>query len=141
DAAGSTTSDSVDVGQAVPPAWRTTWSGAAFGVPLRAPVRVELGLRFDQLHSHADSSASTATSRLDVIDHRWSAEAGVARALGPVEPYVHAATGFRVPNLDERYFNDDIHGGLRLFGNPWLLPERSQSWEAGVRVASAWDDR
>ena len=45
------------------------------------------------------------------------------------------ASGFRAPNLDERFFNNDIHGGLRLFGNPDLRPERSVSYEAGVRSA------
>ncbi len=39
-----------------------------------------------------------------------------------------------MPNLDERYYNDDIHGGLRLYGNPDLKPETSLSYELGLRA-------
>jgi outer membrane cobalamin receptor len=42
--------------------------------------------------------------------------------------------GFRAPNLEERYFNDEIHGGLRLFGNPDLVAERTGTVEVGVRT-------
>ena len=120
-------------GESVPPAWRTTWSGGAFVSPVVATVRVESGLRYEWVRAHADSTEFSTTAAREDVNQRWTGEGTLSRALGPVEPYVHAATGFRAPNLDELYYNDDIHGGLRLYGNPDLVPETSRSYEVGLR--------
>jgi outer membrane receptor protein involved in Fe transport len=122
-------------GESVPPARRRVWSGSAFVRPKLAGVRLETGVRYDWVHSHADSTPASKYPESDATDERWSGEAGLSRPLGPVEPYVHVATGFRVPNLDERYYNEEIHGGMRLYGNPDLEPETSRSYEAGVRAS------
>jgi len=122
------------VGESVPAAWRHVWSGGAFMRPKISGVRIETGVRYDRVRSHADSSVNSVNSRLDATDARWSGEAGLSRPVGRVEPYVHVASGFRVPNLDERYYNDEIHGGMRLYGNPNLRPESSTSYEAGMRA-------
>jgi hemoglobin/transferrin/lactoferrin receptor protein len=140
-AAGSVTSQTQAISENVPPAFRNSWAFSAFSVPLELPVRVELGARYDNLRSHADSTPVSHTAMLDVTEERWSGEAGLARRLGAFEPYARVASGFRAPNLDERYFNGYIHGGLRLFGNPDLDPERSLSYEAGLRVAHERADR
>jgi outer membrane receptor protein involved in Fe transport len=133
-AAGVVTSDTFEERESMPPAQRSVWSAGASVAPVVRTVRFEGGLRWDRLHSVADSTENSNTSKLDVTDERVSGEVGVARAFGGFEPYVHLATGFRAPNLQERYYNDDIHGGLRLFGNPDLSAERSTSYEAGLRL-------
>jgi hemoglobin/transferrin/lactoferrin receptor protein len=121
-------------GETVPPATRDVLSGGASATATWRNLRLESGLRYDWLRSRADSTPQSFTSDLDVTDRRWSADGGLSRTFGPLTPYGHVATGFRAPNLEERYFNDDIHGGMRLFGNPDLRPERSGTVELGVRT-------
>lgn len=133
--AGEVTAESHDEGVSVPAADRSGWAiGAAAGQPVGG-FRLETGIRYDELHSRADSLPNSPTAQLDVTDRRTSAEVGLSRAFGNVEPYTHVATGFRAPNLDERYYNSTIHGGMRLFGNPDLTSERSLSYELGLRTA------
>jgi hemoglobin/transferrin/lactoferrin receptor protein len=138
---GNVTSQTQTLGESVPHAWRQTWSAAAFGGGAWRGTHGEAGLRWDAMRSHADSTAQSFTSRLDARDDRVSAEGGVSRPFGPLEPYAHLATGFRAPNLDERYYDDDVHGGLRLFGNPDLRSERSLAMEGGVRIGPMFDGR
>src|SRR5262249_17025683 len=96
-------------GESMPPATRHVLAGAAFlGVTTWQKLRLESGLRYDWMHSQADSTPRSFTPRLDVTDHRLSADVGCSRALGAVTPYGRVATGFRAPNLEERYYNDDI---------------------------------
>ncbi|OGF17087.1 MAG: hypothetical protein A2W00_00950 [Candidatus Eisenbacteria bacterium RBG_16_71_46] len=137
-ATGALASDTTTTGESIPPARRDAWSVAAFAGQTLHSLRIEGGTRFDALRSQADSATNSSTATLDVTDRRWSAEMGVARPIGSIEPYLHGASGFRAPNLQERYFNDEIHGGMRLFGNPDLRPERSLSYEVGVRASDAW---
>lgn len=126
-------------GEACPPAWTEGWASALQARATRRLLRLDVGVRYDALETHADSTATSSTSELDVRDSHWSAESGIAFALHPLMPYAHVASGFRAPNLDERYYSDDIHGGLRLYGNPDLLPERSVSYEAGLRTPESSD--
>lgn len=139
--AGAVTSDVATAGESVPESRRDAWALSAFGHQQVLGNRLEAGVRWDALRSRADSTDNSMTSELDVTDRRVSVEGGISRGLGPIEPYVHLATGFRAPNLQERYFNNDIHGGLRLFGNPDLQAERSTSYEAGVRMRDLWEGR
>ncbi len=132
-AAGAQTSAVRETGESIPPARRDVVAGGAFTSGVWKQLRVELGARYDWVHAHADDSPNNFTSKLEVTDQRSSLEAGLSRPFGAVTPYARAASGFRVPNLEERYFNDDIHGGMRLFGNPDLRSERTQTLERGVR--------
>jgi len=131
---GVQTSATHEPGEAMPPATRDVLAGAGYYGFTWKHLRLESGLRYDWLHSRADSTPQSFTPELDVTDRRWSAEGGLSRTFGAVTPYGRVATGFRAPNLEERYFNDDIHGGLRLFGNPDLVPEHSRTVEVGVRT-------
>ena len=131
---GAQTSATREPGESMPPATRDVLAGAAFYGVSWKHLRLESGLRYDWLHSRADSTPQSFTPELNVTDQRWSAEGGLSRAFGAVTPYGRVATGFRAPNLEERYFNDDIHAGLRLFGNPDLVPERTETVEVGVRT-------
>jgi len=133
--AGEITASSHDEGVSVPPADRSGWAAGLAASHLTHGLKIESGLRYDHLRSRADSVANSPTAKLDVVDSRTSAEIGLSRAFGLIEPYTHLATGFRAPNLDERYYNSTIHGGLRLFGNPDLESERSLSYELGLRTA------
>jgi hemoglobin/transferrin/lactoferrin receptor protein len=133
-ASGATTSFVETPGETVPPAWRDVLSAnASTALPWRA-FRFKGGARYDWTHSRADSTPTSFTSKLDVVESRPSVEGGVSFLTGAFEPYAHAGTSFRAPNLEERYYNDEIHGGLRLFGNPDLVAEHGVNYEAGLRV-------
>jgi len=140
-ASGTTTSDTTRLTESVPEASLLSWAVSASAVPLQRPFRLELGTRYDQVRAEAESTATSSTPPADTRHHRLSAEAGVSRAWFGVEPYLHVASGFRVPNLDERYFNDEIHGGFRLYGNTDLRPERSVSYEGGLRALGLFSGR
>ena len=133
-AAGAQTSATRESGESIPPARRDVLAGGVFSAGHWKQLRFEGGARYDWLQSRADSTPQSFTSVLDVTDRRLSLEGGLSRPFGPVTPYAHLATGFRAPNLEERYFNDDVHGGMRLFGNPDLRAERSHTTELGVRT-------
>ena len=133
-ALGQQTSQVSTEGESVPPARRDVFSGRAFAPLDWRALRFELGARYDWLRSHADSTPSSFTPILDVTDRRWSFEGGVAWKLARLQPYGRVASGFRAPNLEERYFNDGFHGGMRLFGNPELTAERARTFEIGVRT-------
>ena len=140
--AGTTVSDVSQASESVPNARRDVWAGGAFA-SFDAPfaIKFETGARYDWLHSRADSTERSFTPRLDVIDQRWSYELGLARPFGAFTPYTHLGSGFRAPNLEERYYNDSFHGGLRLFGNPDLDAEKSVTTEVGLRMADAFGGR
>jgi len=97
-------------------------------------VRLESSVRYDELLSRAEANPTKQIKAIGIIDRRWTADLGAARAFGPIEPYAHVAGGFRAPNLDERFFDGNVHGGLRLFGNPELESEHGRSYEIGVRA-------
>ena len=135
-AAGAQTSATQTTGESIPPARRNVLAAGVYDALTWKQLRLETGARYDWLRSQADSTPTSFTPTLDVTDRRWSFEGGLSRPLGALTPYGRVASGFRAPNLEERYFNDDVHGGLRLFGNPDLRAERSQTVELGVRAAS-----
>jgi hemoglobin/transferrin/lactoferrin receptor protein len=137
---GGITSQTQSVTASVPSASRTGWATGSQISPIVFGTRLEGSVRYDELHSEADTLAGSAPRPLDAYDREWSAAFGAARAIGPVEPYGNVATGFRAPNLDERYFNHTVHGGLRLFGNPDLISETANSYEVGMRTSSSAPD-
>ena len=136
-AAGAQTSTAQTTGESIPPARRDVLAGGVSDALTWNKLRLETGARYDWLRSSADSTPVSFTPTLNVTDRRWSFEGGLSRPVGAFIPYGRVASGFRAPNLEERYFNDDIHGGLRLFGNPDLRAERSQTVEMGVRATEA----
>jgi len=135
--AGAQVSASRETGESVPPARRDLLAGGVATALRWGMWRLDAGARHDWMHSRADSTPVSFTSRLDVVDERTSVDAGLSATFGAVAPYARAATGFRAPNLEERYFNDEIHGGLRLFGNPDLRAERSRTLELGTRMQAS----
>jgi outer membrane receptor protein involved in Fe transport len=140
-ASGAVTATSTTSGESVPPARRDVLGGGAnLSFEPLWDLRIELGARYDWLHSRADSTPQSFTSELDVVDEQWTWEAGLARRVGAWTPYGRVATGFRPANLEERYFNNSVHGGMRVFGNPDLVSESSLTTELGVRAAGAWGD-
>lgn len=134
---GAITSERTITGESVPPAWREGLSAALHARRTLGRLELEAGARADRFVMHADSTDVSFTSELTTTDSRGGGELGVAWRMSAWQVYAHGATGFRVPNLEERYYNNDIHGGLRLFGNPDLRPEKSRSYEAGLRATDA----
>jgi hemoglobin/transferrin/lactoferrin receptor protein len=135
DAQGEVSSSSTTITASVPPADRDGWALGAHATQIVRGFKLEATLRQDALHSTADTLAGKNDTPLDVTDRRFSWSAGVARPIGTVEPYAHLSTGFRAPNLDERFYDNTVHGGLRVFGNPDLVSERSRSYELGLRAS------
>ncbi len=138
DPRGGVLADASELGESVPFGRRRLLAASGSVSREVATVLLEAGTRWDAFETSADSSASLATSRVDVSESRWSFDGGAAVPVRAVEAYAHAGTGYRVPNLDERFYNGFIHGALYLFGNPDLRPERSVSYEVGVRKSSRW---
>ena len=137
--AGVPTDTTVTPGESVPHATRDVVGGSISSRVQIQRVRIETGARYDWLRSRADSTASSWSPPLDIIDRRWSLDGGVAVRAGAFEPYGRVASGFRAPNLEDRYFRGPAHGSLYLFGNPALVAERSVTYEAGVRAnAGEW---
>ncbi len=137
-------------GVSIPPARRDAGSASAFAGRTFRLARLEAGLRWDQIRTQADEMREvlliggqrvTQPYHRDVTDQKLSGEAGLSRRFAAVVPYVHVASGFRGPNLQERYFDNTIHGGMRVFGNPDLVPERSMSYEAGIRIGESGGGR
>lgn len=124
--------------QSVPVSWRDVLSvGCLLQHEVRS-IHLESGARWDRVHARAAGSGDGRFVDQDVAHARTSIEGGAARPWRALEPYVHAGTGFRAPNLDERYFNGFMHGFLHVFGNPDLRAERCASMELGVRLHHPW---
>jgi hemoglobin/transferrin/lactoferrin receptor protein len=121
------------VTETVPNAWRDVRAAAVSAATEFGALRLQAGARYDWMRSRATPLAGSFTTILDVTDRRASWDGGVAYRADGVESYARVATGFRAPNLEERYFNGFIHGGLRVFGDPELVAERSTTFETGVR--------
>jgi hemoglobin/transferrin/lactoferrin receptor protein len=119
----------------VPNAHRDVWAGSIGSSVMLGAYTIEGGARYDWIRSRAESTATSWSPELDVVDRRWSLDGGLAVRLGAFEPYGRVASGFRAPNLEERYYRGPVHGALDVFGNPDLIPERSITYEAGVRAA------
>jgi outer membrane receptor protein involved in Fe transport len=67
-------------------------------------------------------------------DESWSASAGVQYATTSfMDLSFLAATAFRSPSLEERYQFLDLGKGNIQVGNPYLQPERSVSFNTGLR--------
>ena len=131
---GNVTASNAFVTQSVAPAKRDGFGAGISAARLQYGVRLESSVRYDELESRAEANEVKQIASIGVTDRRWTADLGAARAIGPVEPYAHFATGFRAPNLDERFYDGNVHGGLRLFGNPELESEHGRSYELGVRA-------
>lgn len=138
---GAVVSQTESTGQSIPPARRDASSASLFAGRTFRFARLEGGVRWDVMRTRADEVVDSLPFHRDVTDRNVSGEAGVSRRFAAVEPYVHVASGFRGPNLQERYFDNTIHGGMRVFGNPNLEPERSVSYEAGIRIGETWGGR
>lgn len=83
---------------------------------------------FGELHADFGAWSALAGARFEdneqFGDH-WTGNLGLARKLGAGVRFILTwGTAFRAPTFDELYFPG--------FGNPRLMPETSQSWEAGL---------
>lgn len=104
-------------------------------------IRINAGLRYDTVQTESASVPERELEEIEREESQWSGSVGVTRKVGFARLYARSASGFRVPALDERYYNGFIHGGLYLFGNADLAPEKSWSNEVGVRLRDLWGGR
>jgi len=138
---GDQTSREVTSVPSMPASSRTLFAAGANVSRYLGRNRLNLGVRFDQVRAEADAVGERDLAAADRTDSKLSGSFGVTRTVGPARLYARTATGFRVPTLDERYYNGFIHGGLYLFGNADLSPETSWSNEVGARFRSLWGGR
>ena len=125
--------------ESVPHARRDVAAGALAAAAQIGALRIESAARYDWLRSRADTTAVSTTRRYSLTDRRWSLDGGLAYRTEGLESYARVASSFRAPNLEERYFDGFIHGGLRVFGNEDLVPERGMTYETGLRgTADGW---
>ena len=137
--AGEVTDVSSGMSENVPTAQRDVRAGSTGTKFSIGALRVEGGARYDWIRARADSTATSWSPPLAIVDGRWSLDGGLAYPVGSFEPYARVASGFRAPNLEERYYRGPIHGNMDVFGNPNLRPERNVNYEAGVRAdADGW---
>jgi len=52
--------------------------------------------------------------------------------------FVSYGTGFKAPSFNDLFFPRQNFGFFAFEGNPDLEPEKSRSWEAGLRGGNAW---
>jgi outer membrane receptor protein involved in Fe transport len=139
DASGAVVSVDTLAAENVPPSTRR---GLAGGAGLEVPAgrwSFDAQARYDHFRTRTDSTAVSTQPARARSDHAASWSLGARfrfedRQWGQWEPYATWSTGFRGPNLDERYFDGVIHGGLRVFGNADLEPESSRGVEVGIRA-------
>lgn len=119
-------------GTAVPPADRSALHVALSASRRVSRLEAKLGLRNERVAVNADSTSPSDPSPLEDVDRAWASSADLALDLGDLTLFARGGSGFRSPNLDERFFDGYIHGALRVFGNERLAPERSRSLDLGA---------
>ena len=123
----------------VPNAHRDVRAGSAASSFSLGTLRVEAGARYDWIRSQAVRTATSWTGALDVVDQRWSLDGGLAYHVGAFEPFARIGSGFRAPNLEERYYRGPVHGAMDVWGDTSLVAERNINYEAGLRAdADGW---
>lgn len=94
---------------------------AQYQFPL-GPLQLSPGLRWQHNSDFGDHTAVKLNSRIDLIDSA-SRRLFIRGSVG---------TGYRVPNLKERYYLfDHSHLGYQVLGNSALNPETSTSYQFG----------
>jgi outer membrane cobalamin receptor len=92
-------------------------------------ARVEAGARYDWYRSFAESTATSWSPALDVIDERLSLDGGIAVRSARSSRTAAWRAGSACPNLEERYYRGPVHGAILVYGNPALVPERNVTYE------------
>lgn len=97
-------------------------------------VRARVGGRYGVAGARAAGDEASGSTR---VDQRWDALVGRAgvewRASREVLVYANVDQGFRPPNLDDLTSRQVIGPGFQ-FENPYLVPERSVTYEVGTRL-------
>jgi len=99
------------------------------------PLVLTLGTRWDGFQVEDDLAHRTRYARgfSGAVSLLW-------HALPQLHPYVNVASGFRVPDLGERFQDTvfSIFRPVRTIGNPDLSPERSYHGELGLKTKGDW---
>jgi TonB-dependent heme/hemoglobin receptor len=123
-------------GAAMPDATRTMRSVFLQG-ELEGPpgFLFTLGGRYDWAKTKTFATEGSPVEAGESKDGRPSVKLGAKVDLTSYLALTGAlGTGFKIPSLQERYYNGTVHGGLMLFGNPDLVSEKSLTADLGARL-------
>jgi iron complex outermembrane receptor protein len=115
---------------------RSAWLGAQWGTP-ESRLLVTGGHRWDHQHEELHETRSTGALRTRVAERTLAApQAGARARLGlGLELRGNWSRGSRAPDFDELFGIDGF-----VTGNPTLVPEHSESWDAGFAWTRAWSE-
>ncbi|MCK4546980.1 MAG: TonB-dependent receptor [Candidatus Eisenbacteria sp.] len=102
---------------------------------IRSLLLLTLGGRYDWARTRTDLTEGSPVDPGELQDERLSVKLGakvdVTKWLGLTGAL---GTGFKIPSLQERYYNGTVHGGLMLFGNEDLVSEKTLTADLGARL-------
>ncbi len=105
-------------------------------------TRVVAGLRFDRIEGDADQKGVGPAAQTSGLDHRDNVVSWSIGAIHPLTPslsaYANIGRALRAADLRERFEDSPRGDGFYHVGNPQLDPERSTSFEVGLKSR---DDR
>ena len=96
----------------------------------------------DDLYGWIDPPSPAITPTLkrgggDETDSSWSVHLGITWTLAPAWSMTFiTASGYRAPDLMDRFKYINLGGDVSLFGNPDLDPERSLFFEYGIHAGT-----
>ena len=115
--------------------------------PLSDHFTLNIGARFDYIRAKSDDlynwiipPSDTVVPALkregeDQSDPSWSAHAGLTWKIDPVWSMTFlTSSGYRSPDLMDRFKYISLSSGASLYGNPDLDPERSLFFEYGLHA-------
>lgn len=98
-------------------------------------LHVTLGMRYDwykaDITSHDDAEPGSGSSSDSAVTGTFAASYELTDWF---RPYVNIGKGFRAPSLRDLYYRGTVPGGLLAVGNPDLKPEKSMTYNLGIKV-------
>ena len=113
---------------------RSAWVGAQWGAS-ESRLLLTGGHRWDRQDEHLNDTRSTGAIRVRDTERTLAApQAGARVRVGwGLDLRGNWSNGSRSPDFDELFGIDGF-----VSGNPTLVPEESESWDAGFAWAGAW---
>jgi outer membrane receptor protein involved in Fe transport len=99
---------------------------------------LSLGIRHDEASTETWETTGSTVDPGKTSANRTSVKVGSrVKVTDDLTLTGSLGSGFKVPTLQELYFNDIVHGGMWVFGNDTLIVEDALSADAGIRFANS----